>query len=162
MSLNNLFLDSSNQPFKYQTPLEPASPQDGLGWIPLGTLGDSSVGAVAVKVGIEYDKSASSGATTVQPAQGTNAIASAGTPEKLVAASTLASSVEIYGRKSPAVANTGNLYVGFSSTGGQNYRTVPPGTGFTISAAVGQKLDLSTIYVDASNSADVAVYTYIP
>jgi len=162
MDLNNLFLDSSNNPFNYSTPVHAGAQGTGYGWLPLGTPSDSSAGPVALKVGIAWDRSSAQSTTTVQPAQGQNAVASAGTPEQLVEASTLASSVEIYGRKSPTVANTGNIYVGFSAVAGQNYRTVPPGTGFTISMPQAQKMDLSTIYIDASTSGDVAVYTYIP
>jgi phosphoheptose isomerase len=95
----------------------------------------------------------------LQYLQVTKAIAAAGTPERLTASSTIVESAEIYARKDPATANTGNVFIGFSSTGGQNYRVLEPGDSFTISSDEANDLDLSLIYVDAANNDDAVVVT---
>lgn len=101
----------------------------------------------------------SSSRYALTPTQGTKAVAAAGTPVKLVSTSTLVESVEIYARKAPATANTGNVYIGFSSTGGQNYRVLAPEGSWALSSVAGKKIDLSTIYVDAATNADAVAWT---
>jgi hypothetical protein len=102
---------------------------------------------------------ANTSTTAVTPSQGRKAVAAAGTPELLVGSLTLVESVEIQARKNVTTANTGNIYLGFSSSAGSNYRVLEPGDVFTWTAPPGKKLDLHLIYVDAATSADAVTYT---
>lgn len=101
----------------------------------------------------------SASTTAMTGAQGVKAVASAGTPVLLVAATTLVDSVVIAAQKSITAANTGNIYVGFSSTGGQNYIVLTPGQSVAIQAPAGKKVDLHLIYIDAATNADAVAYT---
>lgn len=100
-----------------------------------------------------------SGTLAATFSQGTKAVATAGTPVRLVASVTLVESVEIHARKNTTTANTGAIYLGFSSTGGSNYRVLLAGETFSITAPAGKKLDLHLIYLDAATSADAVTYT---
>lgn len=92
--------------------------------------------------------------------QGSKAVAAAGTPERLVAVDTYVEFLEIHARKAPATANTGAVYLGFSPTGGQNFRVMLPGDpGHTYRATLKKKLNLKDFYVDAATNADAVTYT---
>jgi hypothetical protein len=91
--------------------------------------------------------------------QGTKAVAAAGTPEALVGASTLVSSVEIHARKNTTTANTGNIYVGFTAGAGNQKRVLAPGEVFPITAQPGKKVDLASIYIDAATNADAVTWS---
>lgn len=93
------------------------------------------------------------------PIQGTKAIV-AGAPAKLVDENTAVESVEFFARKNPTTANAGNVYIGFSSAAGKNYRVLTPGQTWSISPRNGF-IDLSKIYVDGATSDDVVVFTAI-
>jgi hypothetical protein len=103
----------------------------------------------------------STSTTPATNAQAIKAVTTAGTPVQLVATSTLVDAVEIFARKNSTTANTGNVYVGFSSTGGQNFRVLAPGETFSEKAPDGKKIDLSLIYIDAATNADAVIYTSI-
>lgn len=91
--------------------------------------------------------------------QGSKAVTSAGTPVTLVAVQTLVDCVEIHARKSKTTANTGNIYIGWSSSAASNVRVLAPGDSVSFSAPAGKKIDLQTIYIDAATSADAVTYT---
>lgn len=99
--------------------------------------------------------------TAAAGSQGSKAVATAGTPVKLVSSATLVESVEIFARKDNTTANTGNVYVGFSASGGADLRVLQPGESYTVSAPNGKKIDLSKIYIDAATNADAVVYTAV-
>lgn len=98
---------------------------------------------------------------TVTNGQAVRTVTTAGTPVRLVASSTLVDSVEIFAMKNVTTANTGNIYVGFNSTGGQNFRVLTPGSSLSMKAPPGKKLDLTLIWIDAATSADAVVYTLL-
>lgn len=116
-------------------------------------------GAGGVGAAIPTAPGASTSTTAMTAAQGVKAVAAAGTPVKLVATTTLVDSVTIQAQKNVTTANTGNIYVGFSSTGGQNYIVLAPGQSTSIQAPAGKKVDLSLIYIDAATNADAVAYT---
>lgn len=110
----------------------------------------------------------STSTTAATQAQGTKAVASAGTPVLLVAAQTLVQPVVITAQKGVATLNTGNIYVGFSATPGANLIVlspgaagppVTPGDSVVFEAPAGKKIDLHTIYIDAATNADAVAYT---
>lgn len=110
-------------------------------------------------VGIPVTAGASTSTTAETIAQARTTVTTAGTPVKLVAISTLVDQVEIFAMKSVTVANTGNIYVGISSSGGSNLMVLSPGQTWSHKAPSGKKIDLSLIYIDAATSADAVVYT---
>lgn len=117
---------------------------------------------IAVTAAVVALPSAANASTTAATmAQGTKAVAAAGTPERLVGSTTKVESVEIFARKNPTTANTGNIYVGFSASGGSNLRVLEPGEGFGLSAPLGKKIDLNLIYIDSATSSDAVQFTSI-
>lgn len=135
---------------------------DALTAPPLGAVG----GEVYMKIGgigsggtLPTTVGASSSTTTMTVAQGVKAVATAGTPVRLVATTTLVDSVTIQAQKTVTTANTGNIYVGWSSTGGSNYIVITPGQSTSIQAPTGKKVDLNLIYIDAATNADAVAYT---
>jgi hypothetical protein len=102
---------------------------------------------------------ANTSTTAVTPSQGRKAVTAAGTPEALVGSLSLVESVHIQARKNVTTANTGNIYLGFSSSAGSNYLVLAPGDEWSWTAPPGKKLDLHLIYVDAATSADAVTYT---
>jgi hypothetical protein len=104
---------------------------------------------------------ANTSTTAATATQGVKAVGSAGTPERLVASSTLVESVEIFARKGKTTANTGNIYVGFSSSAASNTRVLEPGETWQLTAPAGKKIDLNLIYVDAATTADAVTYTSV-
>lgn len=121
--------------------------------------GTVAVGGLGSGAAIPTAPGASASTTAMTGAQGVKAVAAAGTPVLLVATTTLVDSVVIVAQKSVTAANTGNIYVGFSSTGGQNYIVLTPGQSVAIQAPSGKKVDLHLIYIDAATNADAVAYT---
>lgn len=104
----------------------------------------------------------SSGSTTTAATntQNVKAVTTAGTPVVLTGTgATLVQSFEIHARKNTTTANTGNIYVGFSASGGSNYRVLSPGDSWGEVAPPGKKLDMHLIYIDAATSADAVTWT---
>ena len=106
-------------------------------------------------------QTASTSTTAATITQGTKAVTTAGTPVLLVASQTLVENVVIQAFKTPSTANTGNVYIGISASGGSNRIVLAPGQSVSFDAPAGKKLDLNTIYVDAATSADAVQYTAI-
>lgn len=90
--------------------------------------------------------------------QGTQAIAAAGTAERLVDTSTLVDSVEIHARKNRTTANTGAVYIGFTNASGGQLRVLLAGEKVEYRAPAGKKIDLMDIWVDAATNDDGVVY----
>jgi hypothetical protein len=97
--------------------------------------------------------------TALTPTQGVKTVTTAGTPVRLVATETLVESVEIHARKAAGTANTGIVYLGYSATGGQNYRALAVGEVWSQTAVAGKKIDLHLIYIDAATNGDGVIYT---
>ena len=124
--------------------------------------GNTSLASIDGKLTVVSTRQSASISTTAATlTQGAKAVAAAGTPERLVATSTLVESVELHARKSPTVANTGNIYVGISATAGQNLRALIPGESFTIVAPPGKMIDTRNIFLDAATSADAVTWTAV-
>lgn len=100
-----------------------------------------------------------SSTTVVTATQFIKVVATAGTPVLLESSQHLVESLEVHARKTATTANTGNVVIGFSSTGGQNYRVLQPGESYTFGPVAGKKWDTHTIYVDAATNADAVVVT---
>ena len=96
---------------------------------------------------------------SVAPTQSRVVVTTAGTPVALAATSTLVDSFEVHARKNVTTANTGAVYIGFSSSAGNNYRVLLPGENFPFGKIEGKKWDLHTVFVDAANSADAITVT---
>lgn len=132
----------------------------------LGTAGTASSNVLSVQgiasgTVIPVIESANTSTTVATTAQGTKAVTSAGTPERMVASTTKVESVVIQALKGVATANTGNIYVGFSASGGSNLMVLTPGQSVTFQAPAGKKVDLTNIYIDSATSADAVQYTSI-
>ena len=91
--------------------------------------------------------------------QGVKTVAATGTPERLVAESTLVDSVELFARKAAGTANTGNIWIGPASADGAQLRIMAAGDSITYSAPPGKKIDLYNIYIDVATAGDGVVYT---
>lgn len=96
------------------------------------------------------------------PITGRKTVTATGTPEALVSASRCVQSVEIRAQKSQNSANTGNVYVGFSSGNGEQDVPLEPGDVWAVTMDQGQKLDLATIYIDVATNGDGVTFTAIP
>ncbi len=60
----------------------------------------------------------------------------------------------ISGKKDQTTANTGIVYIGGSSTNGENMEEVLPGTPYFISAPAGGALNLADFYMDVATAND--------
>jgi hypothetical protein len=98
----------------------------------------------------------------ITPIQSKKTVAAANTPEALVAKSTAVQSVELVAQKDQNSANTGTIWVGWSSADGVCNRPMSPGDILPITAPFGQKLDLGAIYIDVATANDGVTFTAIP
>lgn len=99
-------------------------------------------------------KAESAAGTPVSLSGANKTVAAVGTPEPLVATSTLVSSVLIY----PIRTNTGTVYVGITSADNTQNVTVPLG----IEAPFGMKFNLQSIYVDVTVNGEGVTYIAFP
>jgi hypothetical protein len=97
--------------------------------------------------------------TAATGAQGSKAVTTAGTPVPLVTSSTLVETVEIVAQRTRSTENTGNVYVGFASGADNQHRRLVPGEIWPISAPVGKKINLASIYIDAVTNGDGVVFS---
>ncbi len=105
---------------------------------------------------------AKEGVNIYQPAGGVKIVTASGTPEQLMSKG-LAQSIEFQAQKAQFTDNAGDVAIGWSSTNGEQYRTLSPGDPpFTIEAPYGSKLDLSTFYIDVMTNGDGVTYVYLP
>jgi hypothetical protein len=90
-------------------------------------------------------------------------VTTSGAPLALSTTSIHARALYIMGRK-PTGANTGNLYIGDSTTAVAAHQgvTIATGTSFTLPIPDGDWVDLSTIYFDVATSTDGFSGGYIP
>jgi hypothetical protein len=93
--------------------------------------------------------------------QGNKTVAAAATPERIVASSTLVTSVEIVARKGRGVANTGDVWIGPQSANDAQLRRLTPGDAITLTAPAGKKIDLNLIFVDVATDGDGIIFTAI-
>lgn len=149
-------------------------------FLPLGTVGGTATGELAVKVlsvnssgtiigTVRIDQTTpgttngvvinGTGSTAATGVQATKTVAATGTPERLAAASTLVDSVLLEGKLSRTTNNTGIVYLGFSGTNDSQLLAISPGGQLSLSAPTGKKLDLNLIYVDVATAADGVTYT---
>jgi Zn-dependent alcohol dehydrogenase len=91
--------------------------------------------------------------TAATMSRGTKAIATAGSAEALVGASTLVNSVIL----TPSRTATGRFFYGSAAGSGAQTVEIP----VVITAPDGKKVDLSLIYIDATVSAETVVYEAI-
>lgn len=84
---------------------------------------------------------------------GSKTVASAGTPEKLTASSTLVQGVIV----STLRTNTGDAWIGFASGNDTQAINLP----VALNAPTGTKLDLSLIYVDVAVNGEGVRYSTI-
>lgn len=101
------------------------------------------------------------GLISVTLIQGRKAVTAAGTPEKIVATNTYVESVEFFARKANGTANTGNIYIGTSSSAASNMRVLTAGESWSIVATKEKKINLFDFYVDSATNDDAVVYTAI-
>lgn len=100
---------------------------------------------------------ASGASTTATLVEGTKAPAAIATPEAL-AATNLVTSVLIRAGRTARVANTGSVWIGFSSTNDSQLIELVPGATITIDAPYGKYIDLASIYVDSVTLGDGVVF----
>lgn len=120
-------------------------------------------GAITGQVGsfpVPVTSGVSASTTQAGLSQNKTTVTTAGTPVVLAGTGvTLVESVEISARKSFIAANVGAIYVGFSSTPGQNFRVLLPGESYTLSAPAGKKINIHAVYVDAASNGDAVTWT---
>jgi hypothetical protein len=92
-------------------------------------------------------------ATAATLAGATKTVAATGTPEALAASETLVDTVII----SPLRTNTGDVYVGFSSTNDTQQIEAP----VILQAPPGKKINLALIYVDVTVNGEGVRYSTI-
>jgi hypothetical protein len=100
---------------------------------------------------VEIGPSTTTTAATLS--RGSKAIADVGTPEALVASTTLVNSVIIY----PSRTATGRFFYGSSATDGNQAVELP----VTLVAPDGKKLDLAQMYIDCTVNGESVVYEAI-
>lgn len=98
----------------------------------------------------------------ITPIEGKKTVASSGTPEAIYSSSLAVQSIEIIAQKDQNSANTGTIWVGWTSTNGAPRRPMAAGDTWSIAAPFGSKLDLGAIYVDVANNGDGVTFTAIP
>lgn len=91
--------------------------------------------------------------------EGSKTVAATGTPEAIKAISASNSdcqfeSVELTARISRSTANTGNIWIGGTSTNSSQLRQLIPGERLVLSAPAGKKIDLRYVYVDVETNGD--------
>ena len=94
--------------------------------------------------------------TAWTPSQAYKTVAASGTPEAL--GSGLVESVTITGQKNRTTANTGSVWIGFSSVNDTQLRLLVPGDSISYTAPDGKKIDLSGIFVDVATNGDGVLY----
>jgi hypothetical protein len=87
-------------------------------------------------------------------------VAATTTPELIVATPTFFSTAIIIACKAAQTPNTGDIYLGLSAGDATQSIKVVSGASLTLTAPVGQKLDLSKFYVDVGTAADGVVVVY--
>jgi hypothetical protein len=97
-----------------------------------------------------------SGLTLATLAQGTKQVASAGTPERLVAVAgrTTGRRFLIKATKPAGAPNAGIVVLGTTATASAQHLALAPGGVDILKAAPGEYLDLYYFYLDAATSAD--------
>lgn len=95
------------------------------------------------------------GAVTVVPTITLKTVAAAATAEAITAGNTFFRVATILGNKDLVrTPNVGNVYVGFTSTNGQQSWKIEPGKTYEITAPLGTKYDLNDLYCDVENAGD--------
>lgn len=125
----------------------------------------TQAGGTAVNAGI-----AAQGALPIIPltsttaatwAQGFKTVSASGTPEPLVNAQTLVTSVVMQGYKAQGTLNTGTVYVGSSASDAVDPIALLSGYSMVIVAPPGKVIDLHTIYLDVATNGDGVGYLAI-
>jgi hypothetical protein len=101
--------------------------------------------------------------TVAAPVELIKAVAVAGTAEKLVAASTLATYLIVTAKKA-AANNAGNVFIGASTLDQSTREGVElfPGDTYERVARPGECFDLAGMYLDADTAADGVAGYYVP
>ena len=101
--------------------------------------------------------------TASAPVEIIKAVPVAGTAEKLVAAATLATYVEVTAKRA-AADNAGNIFIGASTLdrGVAEGIELVPGESWYRQARPGEAFDLSQMYIDVDNATDGVAGYYIP
>lgn len=98
----------------------------------------------------------------VVPIDGIKTVASAGTPEALVATDTFVQSVELYAQKAQFTDNAGDIGLGWSATNGTQYKRMAAGDKFSMTAGEGNKLNLAAVYIDVVTAGDGVSFVALP
>jgi hypothetical protein len=81
-------------------------------------------------------------------------VAATGTPELVSAISLPFTQAIFVGNKAARTANTGIVYLGVQATDDAQFVAIGIGATLTITAPVGQKLNLNQFYLDVATAAD--------
>ena len=92
--------------------------------------------------------------------QFTKTNASTGTPVRLAAQGTFATSVTIIGNNAARTANTGTVYIGPTSTDNAQPIAITTGQTVTLTFASDQYIDLYDWYLDVATANDGVVIVY--
>jgi len=94
--------------------------------------------------------------------QGQLIVASPGAPQPLAFSKTLIEAVELTPARDRATQNLGNIWLGFLPANDSQLRLLRPvDQPYVITAPPGKKIDLSSVYIDASTAGDGVIWTAI-
>ena len=94
------------------------------------------------------------GLSKVVPQQLIKTVASNGTPERVSPVPRKFRTATFVGNKAARTANTGTVYLGWSSVNDEQFIPVTTGASVTINAPSGEAYDLFDLWIDCATNAD--------